>query len=247
MPGAQETLTNYLTPTIREVVRREVEDPVRAKGKLFGRPRIYNNLLSSQPLCFNLFGELTEDLPLATSALSELTAGRVHHVHAIDFEFSPGRGDARYTGDRSAFDVYIRYETPTGGQGFLGIEVKYHEGLEDPVAEHRPRYDELAKEMGCFLPEAQAHLKQRPLQQIWRDHLLVGAHHLVDGFDDACFVFLYPEENTACAQAVVKYADCLSDGRSFQPWTLESVWERLNANSDAGWLKLFHERYLAFD
>ena len=115
MPGAQETLANYLTPTIREVVRREVQDPVRAKGKLFGRPRIYNNLLSSQPLCFNLFGELTENLPLATSTLSELTAGRVHHVQAIDFEFSPGRGEARYTGDRSAFDVYIRYETPTGG------------------------------------------------------------------------------------------------------------------------------------
>ena len=101
--------------------------------------------------------------------------------------------------------------------------------------------------MGCFRDEARSDLKQRPLQQIWRDHLLVGAHHPVDGFDDACFVFLYPEGNTACAQAVVKYADCLSDERSFQPWTLESVWERLNASSDASWLKLFHERYLAFD
>jgi len=247
MPQAQETLDGYLTPTIQEVVRREVEDPERAKGKLYGRPRIYNNLLSSQPLCFNLFGELTRDLSLATAALSRMMAGRVHSVTAIDFEYSPGRGEARYTGDRSAFDVYIRYETPTGGNGFLGIEVKYHEGLDDPVADHRPRYDELAEEMGCFLPEARARLKERPLQQIWRDHLLVGAHQLVDGFDDACFVFLYPEGNTACERAVRQYADCLSEHLSFQPWTLESLHGRLLEHSDVDWLRLFHERYLSFE
>ena len=81
MPGAEEALWNYLTPNIREVVRREVEDPVRAKGKLYGRPRIYDNLLSSQPLCFNLFGELSLDLDLATEALSDMSGGRIaRHV-----------------------------------------------------------------------------------------------------------------------------------------------------------------------
>ena len=114
-----------------------------------------------------------------------MTNGRVHEVTEEDFEFSPGRGDVRFTGDRSAFDVYVRYKTQSNGSGFIGIEVKYHEGLNDPVAEHRRRYDEVASEMGCFLTGKLPALREKPLQQIWRDHLLVGAHQIVNGFNDA--------------------------------------------------------------
>ena len=66
MPAAKEELSNYLTDTIRAVVRAEVLDAARGQGKLYGQPRIFNDLLSSQPLCFNLFGELQQDLPLAS-------------------------------------------------------------------------------------------------------------------------------------------------------------------------------------
>ena len=38
MPEAKDSLQNYLTPTIRHLVRREVDDPVRSKCKLYGRP-----------------------------------------------------------------------------------------------------------------------------------------------------------------------------------------------------------------
>lgn len=55
MPSAKETLANYLTDTVRRVVREEVLDSAKSQGKLYGKPRIFNNLLSSQPLCFNLF------------------------------------------------------------------------------------------------------------------------------------------------------------------------------------------------
>ena len=58
MPWAQVELANYLSGTIKCVVRDEVMDPVKSKGKLYGKLRIFNDLLSSQPLCFNLFSEL---------------------------------------------------------------------------------------------------------------------------------------------------------------------------------------------
>src|SRR5690606_24793953 len=98
MPAAQHELLNYITDPIREVVRREVLDPKTSKGKLYGQPRIFNDLLSSQPLCFNLFGELQNDVELATRAFCALTAGRVQRVTSIKFEHSPGRGDLKYTG-----------------------------------------------------------------------------------------------------------------------------------------------------
>ena len=248
MPEARDTLSNYLTPNIREVVRRELDNPGE---KLYRSPRIYNNLLSSQPLSFNLFGELTCDLDLATRALADMSEGRVTGVRAIDFEFSPGRGDRRYTGDKSAFDVYVRYDTRSGGKGFAGIEVKYNESLEvekerEHYKNHGGRYDEIAQDMECFHESKLSRLRGRRLQQIWREHLLTGAHKYEDKFEDAFFVLLHPAENSWFSEGVQDYRECLSDESSFQSWTLEHLVERLKAHSSAEWITDFHHRYLDF-
>lgn len=215
MPEAQETLSNFLTPNIRKVVRRELQHNSKRKGnakKLYGIPRIYNHLLSSQPLCFNLFGELTLDLDLATRVLAKMTEGRIAQVCSICFEFSPGRGDKSYTGDHSAFDVYATYKTGSGGKGFVGIEVKYHESVESVSAEkerkyydkHKDRYEKIASDMGCFHETALGTVRGLWLQQIWRDHLLMWAHKnkKEDRFEDAFFVFLHSEANSSCRKAV---------------------------------------------
>ena len=253
MPEAKETLDNYLTPTIREVVRREVEGP-KSQGKLFDKKqKIYNHLLSSQPLCFNLFGELAEDLDLASQVLSDMSEGRVAQVTAIEFEWAP-RPRARYLDDKTAFDVYVTYQTATGQRGFLGIEVKYHENLkkkekDNPYLAHCTRYDEVAAKMGCFHEEhleklRQSRQKADGLQQMWRDHLLMGAHREVDGFDDACSVLLYPAVNTTCEAAVADYRHCLSDAGTFEAWTLEAFVACLRQHTDAAWGRLFYDRYL---
>jgi hypothetical protein len=247
MPWAQETLSNFITTNIREVVRCEVCNPVRSMGKLYGKPRIFNDLLSSQPLCFNLFGELSVDLPLASSIVRELTEGRFPQVHSISFEHSPGRRDPRYTGDRSAFDVFIECSAASGGRGFIGIEVKYHENLIGPSGGHQTRYDEIAHRMACFAPEAIDALMSEPLQQIWRDHLLAGITREVDNYDDAMFVMLYPTENEHVRNAVTAYRRCLTDTSSFSDWTLEDVTCRIRAHSAPVWNDRFIDRHLSFE
>lgn len=249
MPDAEERLTNYLTDGIRAVVRREVLDPTKRGDRLLGKPRIFNDLLSSQPLCFNLFGELERDLPLATRAFADLTAGRAEHVTAIEFEHSPGRGDARYTGDRSAFDVFVEYRRGPV-RGFLGIEVKYHEGLGDPASKHHPRYDEIAAKCGHFAADALDRLKEPPLQQIWRDHLLAQSIVQARDYDEGSFVFLHPRDNENCARAVVAYRACLADTTDpppFAAWTLEQVTAAIRSAGAGPWIDAFEERYLAFD
>lgn len=247
MPWAQETLSNFLTTNIREVVRREVCDPERSAGKLYGAPRIFNDLLSSQPLCFNLFGELSIDLPLASNVVRELTKGRFSQVNSISFEHSPGRRDACYTGDRSAFDVFIECVTSLGGRGFIGIEVKYHENLIGPPGKHQSRYDEIANYMACFAPDAVDTLKSEPLQQIWRDHLLAGISREVDKYDDAMFVMLYPADNEHVRNAVTAYRHCLTDTSSFSDWTLEDITRLIRAHSTPEWNDRFIDRYLSFE
>jgi len=211
MPWAQKTLANYLTEPIQDVVRAEVCDPVASAGKLYGKPRIFDNLLSSQPLCFNLFGELTNDLHLASAVVSSLSNGRFTEVTSIAFEYSPGRGDVRYLNDRSAFDVFVHCRTADGGTGFLGIEVKYHENLAGAAGKDKRRYDEVADLMGCF-SEDRGLLKASPLQQIWRDHLLAGITRIEGGYDDGMFVMLYPQNNPHVSNAIDGYrAQLLSD------------------------------------
>ncbi len=51
MPWAEATLANYLSETVRTVVRSDVLDRHRRRGKLFARPRIFNDLLSSRRMC----------------------------------------------------------------------------------------------------------------------------------------------------------------------------------------------------
>jgi hypothetical protein len=90
MPHAREKLANYLTDTIGAVVRHEVFDPVQSWHKLYGKPRIFNDLLSSQPLCFKLFAELQQDLELATGTLRRMGVEGIDVVTEVQFEWSPG-------------------------------------------------------------------------------------------------------------------------------------------------------------
>ena len=247
MPRAEEDpLPNYLTDTIRAVVKAEVCEDKKGEGKLFGYPRIYNDLLSSQPLCFNLFGELTQDLALASKVIKTLTAGNFVEVTKIDFEYSPGRRDKRYLNDRSAFDVFLRCKTSTGKEGFIGIEVKYHENLAGPEGKDREEYSTVARKMKCFKEDLEP-LKLSPLQQIWRDHLLAGITREVDQYDAGLFVTLYPKDNTHVSKALNAYRTHLTDEETFASWTLEEFVRVLQANSKAPWISSFNDRYLAFD
>jgi len=243
---AKETLNDYLSETIKEVVRKEVIGS-RNNGKLYGSPRIFNNLLSSQPLCFNLFAELQQDLRLAAKVFRQLCPDRIDVVTAIEFEHSPGKGNPKYTGDGSAFDVYVEYLNGSRERGFIGIEVKYHENLLTKPSSIKPRYFKIAEMMKCFRTECLKMLQLSPLEQIWRDHLLAGSLlNAGDGFKDGFFVFLAPKDNPHCSNAVGKYRECLTDERTFESWTLEDVTAVIKENTGERWIDEVIGRYLGF-
>jgi len=240
MPFAQDTLANYLTENIKSVVQAEVQQ----KEKVYKRPRIFNDLLSSQPLCFNLFGELHLDLDLASKIFQRIL-GQAVDVSGIEFEHSPGRGDPRFTADGSAFDVLVSYEVG-GMKGFVGIEVKYAEDLDVDEARQRARYDEITRDMNIFVPSSLPTLRVRPLEQFWRDHLL-ACSMLIDrasGYDLGSFVVLYPNGNKIVESAVEQYRSCLLDATTFTSWTLEEVLDAVGQAGAGSWATEVRERYL---
>ena len=241
---AKETGANLMTPAALAAARREVAAMRAGSGQKIDEDRLWANLLSSQPLAFNLFGELSADLELATRVLRRFWPERLREVTHVGFEYSPRRGNAAYTADRTAFDVYVEHTTPGGGRAFIGIEVKYHEALTDAPAEHRPRYDEVTRAMGCFKPDLVAGLRRKPVEQIWRDHMLAGSMLLASSqWETGLYVFLYPQDNEPCRGAVQLYRDHLSDSRTFDSVTLERVVQTIEAEIDAVWIRELRARY----
>ena len=171
----------------------------------------------------------------------------VSQVTDIDFEWSPGQGDPKLTGDRSAFDVYISFVTQAGGKGFIGIEVKYHENLTGKAAATTGRHREIADMMGCFDQQSIKNLERQPLQQVWRDHMLAGIHKIVNDFEEGFFVFLYPRGNNHCSRAVTRYREHLTNSDTFIVWTLESVANVIKESTSDGWIDSFVDRYLDFE
>ena len=250
MPRAMERLENYLTDGIRRVVRDEVLNPEKSRGKLYAKPRIFNDLLSSQPMCFNLFAELKPDLELATEVFQKHCPGRVRKITSIEFEWSPGRGRKKFTGDRSAFDVYVTYESGKNKKGFMGIEVKYHENLSGQPAVLIGRHERIARRSRVFDTACMPRLARMPLQQVYRDHLLALSMLQAEiGFNEGCFVFLYPRDNAYCSRAVEKYSSCLEKGEAeptFEPWTLEGLVKSIKSVTKRKWIRRFEQRYLGW-
>jgi hypothetical protein len=114
----ERTLKNFLSRDIAETVKEAVEENKRAKSGMMDEDRLYNNLLSSQPLAFNFFGFFNANHDIALAFLRtihpELTS-----IEEVVFEFSP-----KSTKDNSAFDIGFMVKSETR-LGFIGFECKY--------------------------------------------------------------------------------------------------------------------------
>jgi hypothetical protein len=242
---AKATGANFLTCTILQQVKDRLARP--EAHELIQQERLWADLLSSQPMCFNLFGELAADLELATSAARAWWPGRVERVTGLRFEWSPGRRDRRYLNNRTAFDAVLTHTTPGGGCGFVGIEIKYHERPARP-ARLRPkqleRYAQVTERSRAFPADWREVLAQTSLQQLWLDHLL--ALSMLHEWETGLFVLVYPAANTAMASVANRYATTLLDAASFEHRTLEELVERLRVVTRSPWVAAFEDRYLNF-
>lgn len=253
---------NFMTEGIRSLVDSELS-PEKKGDRLIDETRLRSNLLSSQPLCFNLFGELKSNREKALQFFNILYDNYFKSIDKIEFEYNPARRDPRLTGDRSAFDVFVEYTTTTEKQGFIGIEVKYSETLREGAATvndilnkqfcdeprtRRDRYRELSA--GLFADKNFGELEKLPLFQIWRDHLLAVSmcKAFSEDYDEGVFLFLAPYSNQKCRDGVKMYTDLLLksegvDSHFCHAW-LEEYIETLDKVFDEGWTKDMRTRYL---
>jgi hypothetical protein len=111
--------------------------------------------LQPQPLVFNLFGSLKLNPAMGNQFFQRWFPDFVQNVTGTYFEHSPGRGKAEFIDDHTAFDLFVTCTTTSGEKGFLAIEVKYSETMNEPKAVLRPRYTELSKACAVFKDPAE--------------------------------------------------------------------------------------------
>lgn len=253
---------NFMTQGIRSLVNDEIA-PEKKGDRLIEETRLRTNLLSSQPLCFNLFGELKLNCQKALQFFNILYDNYFKSIDNIEFEYNPARRDPRLTGDRSAFDVFVEYTSITDKKGFIGIEVKYSETLNEGAKTvndildkqfcsesrtRRDRYRELSK--GLFPEESFKKLEQLPAFQIWRDHLLAVSmcKAFSEKYNEGVFMFLAPFSNKNCRDGVNQYLNLLLKPEGVHShfchaW-LEEYIETLDIVFNADWTKEMKIRYL---
>jgi len=168
----------------------------------------------------------------------------------IEFEYSPERRSLKYTGDSSAFDVFVEYKNEKDKKGFFGIEVKYAEDLNDEPSTHKDIYENISIKSGIFEMSNIDRLKEKPIQQIWRDHLLTLSLFVTNNnYEIGDFIYLYPSANVNCMQGIEKYKKTFKKSavNYFMPLTIEKLTETIKENCKENWINEFEERYLKFE
>lgn len=120
--AAVEAGANFIT----EAAHRAAKNRDRA-GKGVGA-RTFENMLSSQAMCFNIFGPLAEDLPLATSVLATVLPG-LQAVTGVQFEFTPPVDIFRDQTGRGGVDCDLLVDAvwQDGERAVVVIETKFVE------------------------------------------------------------------------------------------------------------------------
>ena len=198
---------NFLTEYAFNHAKDRVEH--KKKYETIEGDRLFNNLLSSQPMAFNLFCPLRqmrkESPETATKVIKAALPGYpIHIVTEVELEFIP-ENHMELTGDKSAMDAIIRFEDEHGKEGFIAIETKYSENLGTNVAYDRdkdgkkiPRAKsiEAVKELQCFKLEEERLIIEgkKGLTQIYRNFLLSETYGLDEGLQSYSII-LAPEKH----------------------------------------------------
>ncbi len=111
----------------------------------FDHQRLWADLLSSEALSFNLFGDLGADIGRADRAVHRWWPDTPGTVRDIRFAHSPGRLDPSYLNSLRHFDAAFVLDTGGGTRAVVAVDVKFFERtkIEQPKPSNAARIMEV--------------------------------------------------------------------------------------------------------
>jgi len=245
---------NFLTAEIFRVAQERL-----GKGCGFAnekdRSRLMYDLLSSQPMCFNLFGPLARDLDLATRLVRTLPGLPADiEVTNVALEYAPK--EHLHLGDATSHDAFVEYGRADGERGFVGIETKLTEPFSATSYPFNERYSRWMKVPGWWWSKgSETQFPDREFNQLWRNHLLAFAMLKQDPptYSEAFAAVLYHDDDTSCLKAMRSYRSHLRPEAqdTLLDWPLSMVLEAwpdaLETPDERSWFADFRLRYWDLD
>lgn len=204
--GGDVSGKNFLMKETFEYAQKRVAE--KSKNETIDGFRLFNNLLSSQPMAFNLFHPLMlllkQDPAKVTLAMRSVFRNfPVFEVTEIGLEFIPTPIE-NYTKDKSAMDAYIRFVDNKGGKHIIAIETKYTDVLGVNEASHCEEQKQMLVDTGLFSVDFEKLLMggKVKLTQIYRNLLLTERYRMVEGLKDSYSVVLSPKEHPSTEEEI---------------------------------------------
>jgi len=240
---AEDRSLNFLCSEVAHYVEQRAPLVLAEAGSL-DEDRLWRNLLSSMPLCFNLFGKLRAAPEAAARLLTRTTNLDVAEIEEIEVEWTP-EGPALLR-DKTAFDAFVSYRTRTGHRGFFAVETKYTEPFSRKVYD-KPRYREVTSwPEARFRPGAAGVLRGIETNQLWRNALLAAAVRREFDFDEGRVLLVALQDDPHISHAMEIVAGVHEDPQTLiQVTPLESLIGAARQEADlAAWARDFERRYL---
>ncbi len=222
---ARDSGATFLTTKARAAAkaRASLVEP----RQIFNQQNFWADLLSSEALAVNLFGDLAADLTRADRAVRAWWPATPGRVTEVRFAHSPGRLDPSYANSRRSFDAMFVLELPDGSRGALAIDVTYRETVDRKgvKSSHLPRFAEIHDRSGAFATDSVDAIGASRLSMVWLEHLLLLSmlQHESDGWSWGRYVVVHPRANTSVSSAVAEYHQLLADDTTFTSTTIEDL------------------------
>lgn len=229
----------------------------KKKEETIGEYRLFNNLLSSMPMAFNLFHPLMiirEKHPdllnlMVRDLFPELP---VHHVDEIKIEFIP-TPTPHYTNDLSAMDAAILFSDKANHQYLIAIETKYTDSLGKNIASDKESNIKIitATESGLFTETGLSNIR-KGCTQIYRNFLLTEKYRMVHQLKDSYSIILAPKDHPSTDGEIKSLLKVLHPEYHYKlkKYALEDFVATLRKNCHdefQPWLTWFYDRYLNFN
>ena len=210
--NGEVTGKNFVNKFAFEYAKKRVAN--KQKNETIDEFRLFNNLLSSQPMAFNLFCPFIQMMEEGKTELvssifntifpdmgiKEVTEVGLEYLHT-DVE--------NYLNDKTAMDAIIRYVDTDGKQSFIAIETKYTDVLGTNTGSEKARYIEWIKRLGVFKPETEEALLNgtKPVSQIYRNFLLTESYGIMEKAGRYYSVVLSPAQHPTTKEEVASLRD----------------------------------------
>lgn len=208
---------NFLSEEIVKSARKAVEIQ-KKKGKgIIDENRLYNNLLSSQPLAFNFFGWFMNHKEIALKFIQSIIPNITELVDVV-FEYAPDSSK-----DNSAFD--FGFIVKVGNKkGFIGFECKYTDSFSykrpktdnyygDDLDNNYNKYFKLFDEnRDRFLDEYNTYVRDKNYNQLFRNELL--GVQLIKDFDFILTGLFCNHEDVETIEAGLEFQKKIGNGKN---------------------------------